>query len=226
MRSSFEQHTKFIWTSREFHMNKFDSIAYVIRRKFIWTSYEARMKLTINFYVVQPNFMWSYGYMVSYGLHMNEPPGPSYDINLTTECLTLWKGWLYIRSDNCPGRHCWMPKRRESWQQLLMTALVGEPNGHDDVNTWKHFPRYWPFVRGIHQSPVNSLQKGQWRGALDAFFDLHLNKRLSKQSIRWWFKTPSHHYDVTVMVPDTYPGILFFLLPQDGSWLLYLCTYF
>ena len=25
---------------------------------------------------------------------------------------------------------------------------------HDDVNKWKHFPRYWPFVRGIHQSPV------------------------------------------------------------------------
>ena len=37
---------------------------------------------------------------------------------------------------------------------------------HDDVMKWKHFPRYWPFVRGIHQSPVNSLHKGQWRGAL------------------------------------------------------------
>ena len=31
---------------------------------------------------------------------------------------------------------------------------------------WKHFPRYWPFVRGIHPSPVNSPHKGQWRGAL------------------------------------------------------------
>ena len=28
------------------------------------------------------------------------------------------------------------------------------------------FPRYWPFVRGIHRSPVNSPYKGQWRGAL------------------------------------------------------------
>ena len=28
------------------------------------------------------------------------------------------------------------------------------------------FPRYWPFVRGIHRSPVNSSHKGQWRGAL------------------------------------------------------------
>ena len=37
---------------------------------------------------------------------------------------------------------------------------------HDDVIKWKHFPRHWPFVRGIHRSPVNSTHKGQWRGAL------------------------------------------------------------
>ena len=37
---------------------------------------------------------------------------------------------------------------------------------HDDVIKWKHFPRYWPSVRGIHRSPVNSPHKGQWRGAL------------------------------------------------------------
>ena len=37
---------------------------------------------------------------------------------------------------------------------------------HDDVIKWKHFSRYWPFVRGIHRSPVNSAHKGQWREAL------------------------------------------------------------
>ena len=31
---------------------------------------------------------------------------------------------------------------------------------------WRHFPCYWPLVRGIHRSPVNSPHKGQWRGAL------------------------------------------------------------
>ena len=36
----------------------------------------------------------------------------------------------------------------------------------DDVTKWKHFPRYWPFVRGIHRSPVNSPHNGQWRRAL------------------------------------------------------------
>ena len=37
---------------------------------------------------------------------------------------------------------------------------------HDDFIKWKHFPHYWPFVRGIHRSPVNSPHKCQWRRAL------------------------------------------------------------
>ena len=37
---------------------------------------------------------------------------------------------------------------------------------HDDVMKWKHFPRYWPFVQGIHRSQVKSPHKGQWRRAL------------------------------------------------------------
>ena len=36
----------------------------------------------------------------------------------------------------------------------------------DDVIKWKHFPRHWLFVQGIHRSLVNSPHKGQWRGAL------------------------------------------------------------
>ena len=37
---------------------------------------------------------------------------------------------------------------------------------HDDVIKLKHFLRYWPFLWGIHRSPVNSPHKGQWRGVL------------------------------------------------------------
>ena len=47
-----------------------------------------------------------------------------------------------------------------------VAALESINKQHDDVIKWKHFQRYWPFVRGIHRSPVNSLHKGQWRGAL------------------------------------------------------------
>ena len=62
---------------------------------------------------------------------------------------------------------------------------------HDDVIKWKHFPRYWPFVRGIHRSPVNSPHKGQWRGALMFTLICGLNKRSSKQWWGWWFETQS-----------------------------------
>ena len=38
------------------------------------------------------------------------------------------------------------------------------------VTWWRHqietFSMLWPFVRGIHWSPVNSPHKSQWRGAL------------------------------------------------------------
>ena len=61
----------------------------------------------------------------------------------------------------------------------------------NDVIKWKHFPRYWPFVRGIHRWPVNSPHKVQWRGALMFSLIFALNKRLSKQSRSWWFEPPS-----------------------------------
>ena len=73
---------------------------------------------------------------------------------------------------------------------------------YDDVIKWKHFPRYWPFVRGIHRSPVNSPHKGQWRGAL--MFSLicvwingWVNNREAGDLRRY-----RAHYDVTVMSPD------------------------
>ena len=51
-------------------------------------------------------------------------------------------------------------------RKAIGTSAFHIGNTHDDVIKWKHFPRYWPFVRGIHGSPVNSPHKGQWRGAL------------------------------------------------------------
>ena len=37
---------------------------------------------------------------------------------------------------------------------------------YDDVIKWEHFPRYWPFERGIHRSSVNSPHECQLRGTL------------------------------------------------------------
>ena len=70
---------------------------------------------------------------------------------------------------------------------------------HDDVIKWKHFPRYWPFARGIHRSPVNSTHKGQWLGALMlslicVWTNAWVNNRDAGDLRRYRL-----HYDVTVM---------------------------
>ena len=76
---------------------------------------------------------------------------------------------------------------RIEWFVLLLNMMTPWKRfHHDDVIKWKHFPRYWPFVRGIHRSPVNSPHKGQWRGAL--MFSLIW---LSKQWWGWWFEALS-----------------------------------
>ena len=61
------------------------------------------------------------------------------------------------------------------------------------------FPRYWPFVRGIHRFPVNSPHKGQWRRAL--MFSVICN-RIHGRVINGEAGDLRHHrthYDVTVM---------------------------
>ena len=70
---------------------------------------------------------------------------------------------------------------------------------HDDIITWKHFPRYWPFVKGILRSPVDSLNKGQWRGA-------SVSPLICAWTNGWannWYagdlKRHLAHYDKTVM---------------------------
>ena len=70
---------------------------------------------------------------------------------------------------------------------------------HDDVIKWKHFPRYWPFVQGIHRSPVNSPHKDQWRGAV--MFSLictRINGWVNNGEAGDWRRHRAH-YDVTVM---------------------------
>ena len=52
----------------------------------------------------------------------------------------------------------------DNWPSILKPP--DQRSLHDDIIKWKHGPRYWPFVRGIHRSPVNSPHKGQWGGSL------------------------------------------------------------
>ena len=90
------------------------------------------------------------------------------------------------------------------YQNSATSLWIGVPICNDFVAlsffyTWlylrecrrKTFPRYWPFVRGIHRPPLNSPQERPVTWSFDVFFDLRLNKRLSKQWWGWWFETPS-----------------------------------
>ena len=50
----------------------------------------------------------------------------------------------------------------ETTNALVPRTVEGVVTGdHDDAIKWKHFPRYRPFARGNHRSPVNSPHKGQ-----------------------------------------------------------------
>ena len=74
----------------------------------------------------------------------------------------------------------WHVVSEATWSFIMLTSsngiilrltglLCGEFTGH------RWIPPQWPVTRNF-----------------DVFFDLRLNKRLSKQSWGWWFETPSH----------------------------------
>ena len=73
--------------------------------------------------------IWVYGTLMFFGVH------PNRRLNNSLDML-----WLYCR--------CWVTNIQQCYSHK-----------HYDVTRWKHFPRYCPFVRGIHRSPVNSHTK-------------------------------------------------------------------
>ena len=85
-------------------------------------------------------------------------------------------------------------RRRRTWTHFNNIQHI-----HEDVIQWKHFPRYRPFVRGIHRSPVNSPHKGHLRGAL--MFSLiyaRINCWINNGKVGDLRRNRAH-YDVTVM---------------------------
>ena len=82
----------------------------------------------------------------------------------------------------------------------MFEALVRHQ--YDEFIKWKHFPRYWPFVRGIHRSPVTSLNKGQWRGALMLTLSCAWINGRVKNRKAGDLRRHRAHYDVIVMIGD------------------------
>ena len=110
-------------------------------------------------------------------------------------------------------RHrCWssLKEVKIQWCFTTLSCLMSFHDGgvsmvvvcgiHDDVFKWKHFLRYWPFVREIRRSPVNSPHKGQWRGPL--MFSLICNRINGWVNNReaGYLRRYRAHYDVIVMI--------------------------
>ena len=119
------------------------------------------------------------------------------------KCTCMWKrSWAFFRSQILSRSKTVKTMDIVCLIYLERTTAGGQT---DEISWWRHQMEtfsalYWPFVLGIHRSPVNSPHKGQWRGA----FYLRQNKRLIKQSRRWWFETPLRwlwrHFNVQALV--------------------------
>ena len=141
-----------------------------------------------------------------------------FDLRLNKPLGKQWWGWWFETPSRRLWRHCngpslfvhrWFVSHVGQQSQSHQTQLSRVPGQlhkvsllqHDDVIKWKHLPRYWPFVRGIHWSLVNSTHKGQWCEAL--MFSLicvwiidWVNNREADDLRRY-----RGHYDVTVIGP-------------------------
>ena len=127
--------------------------------------------------------------------------------------LTIWA----ISPDICcPMFEYWLWRYRYFWNRVNIwnvdcvratsfifdtrTDVLVKVATHDDVIKWKHFPRYWPFVRGIHRSPVNSPHKGQWRGAfMFSLICVWINDWVNNREAGD-LRCYRAHYDVIVML--------------------------
>ena len=73
---------------------------------------------------------------------------------------------------------------------------------HDDVIKWKHVPRYWLLCGEFTGDCGEFTGHREFSShrpvtrSFDVFFDLRLNRQLSKQSRRRWLGRHRAHYDV------------------------------
>ena len=96
--------------------------------------------------------------------------------------------------------HCWhILADRNSEFHVTHIGLQFYIFSHDDVIKWKQFPLHWPFVRGIHWSPVDSPHKGQWSGALMFSFICAWTNGWGNNCDTGDLRSHHAHYDVTVM---------------------------
>ena len=101
------------------------------------------------------------------------------------------------------GFHC-KYSMQTNVEKFMSITRPGIVSNHDDVIKWKHIPRNWPLC-GEFTGPGEFPTQRPVTRSFDVFFDLRLNKRLSKQPWGWWFETPAwslwrHRNVVSIML--------------------------
>ena len=91
---------------------------------------------------------------------------------------------------------CFLPISRSYCTRTIL--VTRDVHRHDDVIKWKHFPRYWPFVRGIHRSrwiPHTKASDGALMFSLICvWINCWVNSREAGD-----LRRHRGHYDVSVM---------------------------
>ena len=126
--------------------------------KLNWTLYSFRLVLECYFHT---NFssaisiLWHFGQV----------------LRLLGNCSTILKYYFEFKVSQCGTKmlfkqhisyQVWGVLFYKTWRSILLYKQTVEPNlivpfvslfvlRDDDVIKWNHFPRYWPFVRGIHR---------------------------------------------------------------------------
>ena len=103
--------------------------------------------------------------------------------------IQYWNSWIWLEADR-------------TVMDCICSIWI-----HGDVIKWKHFLRCWPFVRGIHWSPVNFPHKGQLRGALMFSLICARINALVNNHQAGVLRRHRAHYDVIIMM---YAHVVFF----------------
>ena len=114
----------------------------------------------------------------------------------------LYFVYLYLWFDDNSASKC-IPSKYGIYR------LIDQSNGfplndtythHDDVIKWKHYPRYWPFVRGFIGHRWITLIKAQRRGALIFFFICAWINAWVNNNEAGDLRCHRAHYDVIIMI--------------------------
>ena len=116
-----------------------------------------------------------------------------YDVSQKLNVRYIYTGFRF--EGKKAMRRCWHQRQvtaTSCWQDTVVCRLIiTKPFMVTGMMTSSTFSASLAFCTG--NSPVTGELPSQRpvTRSFDVFFDLRLNKRLSKQSIRWWFETPT-----------------------------------